>query len=81
MGSPRKTSTDEESRKLASRRKAQAFRERQRARGLRLVQLWVPDTRSPEFKKEARRQSLAVATAQDRAEQGFIDSISELWEK
>lgn len=33
------------------------YRVRQRAAGLRLVQLWVPDTRSPVFAAECRRQS------------------------
>ena len=33
------------------------YRVRQRASGLRLVQLWVPDTRSPVFAAECRRQS------------------------
>jgi hypothetical protein len=31
-------------------------RTRQRAAGLRLIQLWVPDTRSPRFAAECRRQ-------------------------
>jgi hypothetical protein len=67
--------------RLATRRKVSDFRQRQREKGLRLVQIWVPDTRTPEFLEEARRQSRAVATAADRAEQDFIDSISEIWEK
>jgi hypothetical protein len=33
------------------------YRTRQRAAGLRLVQLWVPDTRSRRFAAECRRQS------------------------
>ncbi len=33
------------------------YRVRQRASGLRLVQLWVPDTRSPVFAAECQRQS------------------------
>jgi hypothetical protein len=31
-----------------------------RAAGLRPVQFWVPDTRSPEFVAEVRRQCLAL---------------------
>lgn len=31
-----------------------------RARGLRPVQIWVPDTRRPGFAKEVRRQCLAL---------------------
>ncbi len=81
MTAPRKTSSDDETRKLAARRKADAFRERQRAKGLRLVQLWLPDTRTSAFRDEAQRQSRAVATAKDREEQDFIDSISEIWTK
>jgi hypothetical protein len=33
-------------------------------RGLRQVNLWLPDTRSPEFKRECRRQSLLIAAAE-----------------
>ena len=32
------------------------YRVRQRAAGLRLIQLWVPDTRSSKFAAECRRQ-------------------------
>jgi hypothetical protein len=32
-----------------------------RAQGFRPLQLWVPDTRSPKFAAECRRQSLAIA--------------------
>lgn len=52
-------------------------RRRLRAQGLRPVQIWVPDVRSPEFPREAHRQSAAVAGsrhAQD--DQEFIDAIS-----
>jgi hypothetical protein len=35
-----------------------------KTRGLRQVNLWLPDTRAPEFKKECRRQSLVVAGAE-----------------
>ena len=31
--------------------------------GLRPVQIWVPDTRRPDFAKECRRQCLLVAQA------------------
>lgn len=51
-----------------------------RERGLRQIQMWVPDVRTEEFKREAQRQSLAVA-ASDRAgdDQDFIEEISEDW--
>ena len=61
----------------SSKQKERSFHEKQRARGLRLVQFWVPDVNSPEFKAEAHRQSLAVANSEHAAEdQAFVDSIS-----
>ena len=38
--------------------------------GLRPVQIWVPDTRRPDFAAECRRQSLLAAQA-DRADTGL----------
>ena len=49
------------SRRAPSRAKVAAYRARLRRQGLRPVQIWVPDTRSPAFTTEAHRQSLAVA--------------------
>ena len=61
-----------------SREKVRAHRERLRAQGLRPIQIWVPDVRSPEFRAEAHLQSLAVAqSAFEREDQEFIDAISE----
>jgi hypothetical protein len=34
------------------------------AAGLRPVRIWVPDTRSPGFAEECRRQSMIVAAAE-----------------
>ena len=39
----------------------QRYRERLRAQGLRPVQIWVPDTRAPDFVKEMRAQSRRAA--------------------
>ena len=49
-------------------------------RGFRQIQMWVPDARTEEFKREAQRQAQAVA-ATDRAgdDQDFIEQISEDW--
>ncbi len=40
--------------------KQSRYRERLRARGLRPVQIWVPDTRRDGFAEECRRQALSV---------------------
>jgi len=46
--------------------------------GLRPVQIWVPDVRSPRFAAEAHRQSLAVAKSRHAADdQAFVDAVSE----
>lgn len=61
----------------SSRDRVRAHRARMRAKGMRLVQFWVPDTRTPEFKAEARRQSLLVARSErERDDQAFIDAVS-----
>jgi len=62
-----------------TRDKVKAHRERLRRQGLRPIQVWVPDVRSPAFQAEAHRQSLAVArSAKARGDQGFVDSVSVL---
>ena len=61
-----------------TRVKVRDHRERLRAQGLRPIQIWVPDVRSPEFAAEARRQSLAVANSPHAEEdQAFVDAISD----
>ena len=67
------------SKRKTSRTKVQAHRARLRAEGLRPIQIWVPDTRTPEFAAEAHRQSLLAAKSPyAKEDQAFIDSMSEL---
>lgn len=64
--------------KNSSRDKVRAHRQRMRAEGLRPIQIWVPDTRTAAFRREAHRQSLAVARSKHaRADQDFIDSLAD----
>ncbi len=61
-----------------SRDKVKAHRERLRQRGLRPIQIWVPDVRSPAFVAEAHRQSVAVAQSPKAGEdESFIDAVSD----
>ena len=46
--------------------KFQRYRETQRHKGMKLLRLWVPDPRAPEFKSEAERQGKLLC---DRPEQ------------
>ena len=60
--------------------KVQEHRERLREQGLRPIQIWVPDVRSPAFRSEAHRQSLAIAIATSphtHDDQTFIDAMSD----
>ncbi|MGO9520434.1 MAG: antitoxin MazE family protein [Candidatus Korobacteraceae bacterium] len=62
----------------SSRDKVRAHREKLRRQGLRPIQIWVPDVRSPEFAAEAHRQSLIVANSpQEKEDQEFIDAITD----
>ena len=60
-----------------SRDRTRAYRARMRQRGMRRIEIWVPDVRTPEFAAEAHRQSLLLNASPHAAEdQAFIDSIS-----
>jgi len=62
----------------SSREKVRAHRRRLRQQGLRPIQVWVPDMRSPAFATQAHRQSLAVAKSPHaKADQDFIDAVSD----
>lgn len=55
--------------------RVQKHRDALRMAGLRPVQIWVPDTRQPDFAEKCRRQCRLVAQA-DRADtdmQHFLD--------
>ena len=56
--------------------RVQKHRAALRMAGLRPVQIWVPDTRRPDFAEECRRQSILVAQADsaDTAMQQFMDA-------
>jgi hypothetical protein len=57
-------------------RSVQRYRARMKRAGLRLVQLWVPDTRAHGFAEECRRQSRAVKKRR-RAEEQVLTWLDE----
>jgi hypothetical protein len=58
--------------------KHQRHRLNQRKRGLRLVRMWLPDTSTPEFRAEARRQALLLRGAPDEQEvMDFIEAVAD----
>ena len=61
-----------------SRVKVREHRERLRKQGLRPIQIWASDVRSPAFRTEAHRQSVAIAASADALDdQAFIDAVSD----
>lgn len=55
-----------------------AYRERLRARGMRPLVLWVPDTRLPGFDAEMERQlALVEGDAADRDTLEFIEAVAD----
>lgn len=63
---------------VEGKNRVRSHRERLRARGLRPVQIWVPDVSAPEFTRQAHQQSLAVASSQTaEADQTFVDELAD----
>ncbi len=59
------------------RERVGSYRARLRDQGLRPIQIWVPDVRSPKFRAEAHLQSKAVAASSHAPDdQAFIDAVS-----
>ena len=58
--------------------RVQKHREALRMAGLRPVQLWVPDTRRPNFAEECHRQSRIAAEA-DKADKDMQHFMDEAW--
>ena len=70
--------TNKPSRAKSSREKVRAYRERMRKRGMKLIQIWVPDPSSPYFAAEARRQARLANRSPFAAEdQAWVDSMSD----
>ncbi len=63
----------------SSQEKMRDYRTRLKAAGLRPVQIWVPDTRTAHFAKEARRQSLLVSRQKSEQEVlDFVESVADM---
>jgi hypothetical protein len=56
--------------------RVQKRRDALRMAGLRPVQIWVPDTRRPDFAEECRRQSRLVAEA-DRSDAAMLQFMDD----
>jgi len=75
---PKASAAAKHARVKSSREKVRSYRKRMRAKGYRLIQLWLPDTRTPEFAAEAHRQSMLANNSPSATEdQAWVDSISD----
>lgn len=64
-------------RSSSSAAKVAAYRVRMRKKGMKLVQVWVPDVHARGFAEEACRQARSIAnSAGEKEDMTFIDSIS-----
>jgi hypothetical protein len=67
---------------MAVRDRVGEYRRRMRERGLRPLQVWVPDVRTPTFAAEAHRQASLVAEAgEPNDDQDFVEAISTRWDE
>jgi Protein of unknown function (DUF3018) len=67
---------------LTSSERVRLYRAKKKKAGMRLLQIWVPDTRSPKVKVELRRQARLLAKAPDHEEvMRFLESHYEDWDK
>lgn len=66
----------------STRDRVREHRQRLKEQGLRLIQIWVPDVRAPEFVAEAHRQSVLIAASEHESDdQAFVDAISVNWDE
>ena len=69
---------EESKENLTGAQRVQRHRERLRADGMRPVQMWVVDVRTPEFVRDASAQASAVAASSYADDdQAFIDALSD----
>lgn len=64
---------------IGSRDRVRRHRAKLRQQGMKPITIWVPDTSSADFAREAHRQSVAIAShAADEDEQRWVDEAS-IW--
>jgi hypothetical protein len=58
--------------------KFRRYRATQRARGMKLLRVWVPDPHAPGFREEAHRQALLLRNApEEREALDFIEAAAD----
>lgn len=58
--------------------KFRRYRERQKAKGMKLLRIWVPDPKAPGFAEEAARQAALLREAPEESEAlDFIEKAAD----
>ncbi len=58
--------------------KFRRYRATRRARGMKLLRVWVPDPQAPGFREEAYRQALLLrGAAEEREALDFIEAVAD----
>lgn len=58
--------------------KFRRYRASQRASGMRLLRIWVPDPHAPAFRDEARRQATVLRGASEESDAlAFIEAVAD----
>jgi hypothetical protein len=52
----------------AAHERVRVYRAKMKQQGFRQINIWVPDTKSPKFRKECRRQSRLASAAHQSAQ-------------
>ncbi|WP_168207458.1 antitoxin MazE family protein [Microlunatus elymi] len=65
-----------------STERVRQHRERLRHRGMRPVQIWIPDVNAPGFAEEAHRQAMNIRNSPAEAEdQAWMEAmVAEVWD-
>ena len=64
-------------RSLTPSQKMKQYRAKLKSSGLRAIQIWVPDTRSPAIAGELRRQSLLASAGPDELDVlAFLEDVA-----
>ena len=61
-------------------KRMQDYRSRLRSQGLRPVQIWVPDQRSPRFMEELKRQIANLDPSDEQETLDFLEQVAD-WPK
>lgn len=72
------TQAEGEATRDALRRKVRHHRAGLKAKGLKPVQIWLPDVKAPSFRAAARKQARAIAaSAAEARDIGFVEAIAD----